>query len=270
MVDEFPILNPLNWSIIGYKKRSSVHSEGDWHPALQTFIFRKNNNDKVEVLMQKRSSRVDIAKGFLDQSYATQLLKGEEKSLESALFRGARDELGLDLSKYRILRIFSETELSIVKTYSQANLYNRELLHLFFIEIPYSDSLNFSCCDKVELIEWIDWDDFTKNVENNYQNFTKTSRFYSVQKFLSEALKSRANFFLGIKKSQKGSYSPKSIRYYSWHEKSFDVALVEFEDYHLLEKYYLGEKISLQKTRKIENLSKEFIFNYLDVYSILD
>jgi hypothetical protein len=90
----FPIIDINSYKIIDYKPRSEVHRNGDWHRAINVFIFRKIDN-KLETLIQERSQYVDIAQNLIDQSLASQVIK-EDKDVKGAFFRGLKEELGIN------------------------------------------------------------------------------------------------------------------------------------------------------------------------------
>lgn len=72
----FPVFDPVTEVCSGFKLRTKVHKEGDWHRGLQVHIVRihPKNIHTFQILVQKRSKKVDINAGKLDQSLATQMI----------------------------------------------------------------------------------------------------------------------------------------------------------------------------------------------------
>lgn len=73
------------------KNRGEIHKDGDWHRTVHAWIV----NDKDEVLIQKRSSEIDLFKNLWDISLAGHVLSGE-KSIEAAK-RELREELDISV-----------------------------------------------------------------------------------------------------------------------------------------------------------------------------
>lgn len=81
-----------NDSVIGKEKRSVVHEKGLWHRSVTVFLV----NEKNEIFLQKRSATKDLYPGLWDISF-TEHLKVRE-SYENAVKRGAREELGVEVT----------------------------------------------------------------------------------------------------------------------------------------------------------------------------
>ncbi len=69
--------------------RATVHRVGDWHRAVNVFLFRSDGR----LVIQRRSSCKDVCPGMWDLSVAEHVLPGEEY-LEAA-HRGLAEELSL-------------------------------------------------------------------------------------------------------------------------------------------------------------------------------
>ncbi len=69
--------------------RSIVHQRGDWHRAVQVFLFRSNE----QLLVQQRAKNKDVCPGLWDLSVAEHLQPGE--SYLDAAHRGLAEELGV-------------------------------------------------------------------------------------------------------------------------------------------------------------------------------
>ena len=71
------------------KEREEIHRDGDWHRAVHVWIV----NNKNEVLIQKRSSEIDLFKNFWDISLAGHVRAGERS--EDAAWRELNEELNI-------------------------------------------------------------------------------------------------------------------------------------------------------------------------------
>ena len=114
MDEYFPILNAQG-EIIGKATRKECHSGSMLlHPVVHLHIFRQGGY----VYLQKRALNKDIQPGKWDTAVGGHVDYGE--SLEEALFREAREELGLtDINPQKIVNyIFnSEIEQEMVNVY---------------------------------------------------------------------------------------------------------------------------------------------------------
>lgn len=129
-----PVVDPAIGHLIGYKERSRVHSDGDFHVGIQAYIVRINEEGQTEVLVQKRSGVVDIAKGQFDQSLATQILAKDGGALKAALIRGLKEELDIDEDEIEVAPLGLHAELKVYKKYADdPNLYNWEFIYLNFV-----------------------------------------------------------------------------------------------------------------------------------------
>lgn len=151
---------------LGVKDREMVHREGDWHKGVQLNLCNRG-----QLLMQRRSSQVDIAKGLLDQTLATQLLVTDEESDLQALRRGLWDELGIDIDTLHIKHVAGPRK--IVKRYQyDSALYNREFVTLYQAEIPHQKIVSMN--PKVESLFWMPVEEVKKIAAEKPEKFTQT------------------------------------------------------------------------------------------------
>ena len=73
------------------KSRSKVHHDGDWHRAVHVWIV----NGRGELLIQKRSSAIDLFKNLWDISLAGHVRSGETST--EAVRRELKEELGIEV-----------------------------------------------------------------------------------------------------------------------------------------------------------------------------
>jgi len=169
----FPIFDPITEDLLGYKERELVHRDGDWHRGIQANVYR-NTEDGCEILVQRRSSIVDIGKGKLDQSLATQMIDKDALDEDRTLFRGLKYELGIT----RFHSIKMKTTMRIVKTYDeQPGILNKELLSLYLVEIDAKKPVH-AVSPKVQSLEWWSWKKFKAYFAKHPDHFTKTAQFY--------------------------------------------------------------------------------------------
>ena len=81
--------------------REEVHRLGKYHRAIHLYLF----NSKNEILLQKRSLRVDNYPGFFSISVLGHVHAGEFSS--AAVRREVEEELGLDASQLKLEFLFS-------------------------------------------------------------------------------------------------------------------------------------------------------------------
>lgn len=170
----FPTFDPISKSFRYYKARHLVHTDGDWHIGIQANIIKKNNHGSFDILLQQRSSIVDIAKYKYDQSLATQMIKDDNLSITSALKRGLSEELGIE--RYRCMKL--DTNIYIIKTYDEdRDILNREIIHLFIVTVDPDEDIK-TTNPKVLKLGWMSWDIFKDFYNYQKEIFTKTAQFY--------------------------------------------------------------------------------------------
>lgn len=173
----FPLFDPITEEHIGYKPRWEVHEDGDWHKGLQVHIIRVHPEDPntFQILVQRRSETVDINKGKIDQSLATQMLDKDQLDEGVTLRRGLETELAV--TSYRSMRV-DVGGLRIVKIYKEyPTKYNRELVALHLVVVDDETQIQ-TVSDKVSDIYWMDWDDFVTATQEHEEDFTKTPQLY--------------------------------------------------------------------------------------------
>ena len=152
---------------IGVKRRKFVHVDGDWHKGIQLNIRWKD-----EILLQVRSSTVDIGKNLIDQSLATQLIVKDDEDEIQALSRGLEEELGIKPNLEKIKLIVRNKK--IVKRYEyDSSLFNREFVTLFDWEIEEKKDF-YPNSNKVSTVFWMKLADVKEIAKNDPSRLTKT------------------------------------------------------------------------------------------------
>lgn len=151
---------------LGIKDRGLVHRHGDWHRGVQLNLY--NNGD---LLLQRRSGVVDIAKGLLNQSLATQLVVEDHESDVIALRRGLLSELGINIATLAVTHVAGPVK--ITKRYEyDPGLLNREFVTLYQAELPHRDVSSGNI--KVAELFWMPVNKVKSLAHQDKTQFTKT------------------------------------------------------------------------------------------------
>jgi len=179
----FDVLD-VNSNPIMRKKRSIVHREGDFHQGAQAFIVRQGDRGQIQVLLQRRSS-TDIASGQWDHSIATQFLPNDGYNPEQAIRRGLSEELGIEESNIKSLRLLTDkVQLLAAKRYSEnAKLFNREFIDFLIIELRDQKEIQPNH-QKVAEVRWVDLEVFNEAIQASPDSYTKNVRFYVLNSVL--------------------------------------------------------------------------------------
>ena len=90
------------------RERTLVHLRGDFHRTVRVWIYRKREDRKVEILLQKRSREKDTYPGCYDTSSAGHVLAGDEYFASAC--RELWEELGIKAreGELRLLGFYDE------------------------------------------------------------------------------------------------------------------------------------------------------------------
>lgn len=156
---------------IGSSSREEVHSQGLWHKGVQLNILFGD-----EILLQTRSSHVDISKGLIDQTIAVQMLEVDNEDEISALRRGAFEELAIELEINKI--ISKSRNIKISKTYVEDSmLINNEFVSLYEYNIE-TKNLIIDPCIKLRNFFWQKIDNVKKDSIARPFKYTQTFRMW--------------------------------------------------------------------------------------------
>lgn len=246
----FPIFDPKSWQVLGYKERSKVHKDGDWHMGVQAYILRENRGI-TEVLIQKRSQYVDLAGGKFDQSLAVQMIQDDNLNPLLCLERGLKNELDLNLKNMRHIQILQGILLNIVKTYSHTpNILNREQTKLYLIK--YENEKMLIDSKKIDDLIWTPWNKMFSWKRTDPGLFTKTSRFYAVDPIISSEIERSVDAFMSESSLPKNTNLPKKVVYYSENHTKHDVSIHSWNQ-HKRKIYLLNrEGFSIDQTIEVE------------------
>lgn len=154
----FPVIDEHGHTI-GKATRKECHNGSKLlHPVIHLQIFNKNG----DLYLQKRAITKDIQPGKWDTAVGGHIDYGEE--VENALFREAREELGItDFSPVLSFSYIFESEIEREMVYSYRTVYDGEI-------IPDKDELETGDFWSIAEIEQnIGKGIFTPNFENEFR-----------------------------------------------------------------------------------------------------
>ncbi|MDR3341110.1 MAG: NUDIX domain-containing protein [Candidatus Symbiothrix sp.] len=157
MEEIFPLVNESGM-VTGKATRSECHSGSKiLHPVVHLHIF----NHAGEILLQKRAMNKDIQPGKWDTSVGGHVDYGE--SIEEALFREAREELGLTNFNPVFMRSYIfESEIEKEMVYAYKAVYEGPLC----FDKKEIDEIRF--WQLTEICENLNKEIFTPNFENEF------------------------------------------------------------------------------------------------------
>lgn len=152
---------------LGTSSREEVHTQGLWHKGVQLNLLFED-----EILLQTRSSQVDISKGLIDQTIAVQMLEVDHEDEISALKRGAFEELGIEIEINKI--VLRSKNVKISKTYVEnSTLINNEFVSLYEYNIETKD-LSIDPCIKLTNFFWEKVDKVKRDANEKPYKYTQT------------------------------------------------------------------------------------------------
>ena len=194
--------------------RNKVHNKGWWHYGVITNLIRVNSSGNLQILVQKRSNIVDIAKVKYDQSLATQMLFSDQNK-KRAFHRGIKEELNLNPTDIEFIEFLPQSNFYIIKEYiNENNITNREKISLFVVKLK-KEIVVETNCKRVTCIKWIDWNKFVDDISNRPSNYTKTVRFFIKNVILRNRLEKFMINFLNGNSYKKLNSSKLNILYIS-------------------------------------------------------
>lgn len=156
---------------IGALSRKQVHTQGFWHKGVQLNILFQD-----EILLQTRSSQVDISKGLIDQSIAVQVLEIDNEDEILALKRGALEELAIKLETDKIF--LKSKNVKISKTYVEdPTLVNNEFVSLYEYNIE-AKNLIIDPCIKLRNFFWEKIEKVKRDANEKPDEYTQTFRMW--------------------------------------------------------------------------------------------
>ena len=142
--------------------RSKVHAEGIWHRTVHIYLFRKNENQEIEFLVQLRASNKDLYPNCWDTRFGGHIEAGAD--IKESMKRELVEEIGLDN--------FGERLLIEGEWLKRDDFPNREFTKVSYLE--YDDKLeNLVFNDgEVQKVKWMSAEDISNDIKNNKDNWT--------------------------------------------------------------------------------------------------
>lgn len=194
--------------------RNEVHKKGWWHYGVLINLIRINPNGNLQILVQRRSNTVDIAKMRYDQSLATQILFSD-KNKKDSFYRGIKEELNINSTDVEFVEFLPKSNFYIIKEYiDENNITNKEKIFLYVAKLKMKINIK-SNCNRVISIKWIDWEQFVDDILEHPLNYTKTVRFFIKNIILRNKLKKFMINFINNNIDEKLNSSKLNILYIS-------------------------------------------------------
>jgi len=106
-MEEFDVITEKGEFTSEVVPREQVHSQGLWHKSVHVWIV----NSKGELLIQKRAAEKDSHPNEWDISVGGHISAGEDPI--STARKEAREELGIDLSRNELKKLFTYKNQSV-------------------------------------------------------------------------------------------------------------------------------------------------------------
>lgn len=163
--------------------REKAHAEGIPHRTAHIWIIRKKDN-RIQVLLQKRSQNKDSFPGKFDTSSAGHIQAGDEP-MESAL-RELHEELGIQAIPDQ-LKFAGTFPISFAKEFHGKMFRDEELAFVYIYSQPVDINDLVLQKEEVESVEWFDFEDTYEECQKSRDRFCVPSGgFEVVRKFLRE------------------------------------------------------------------------------------
>ena len=170
------ILVDENDNPIGEMEKLEAHEKGLLHRAFSVMFVRKNNENKYEVLLQKRADNKYHCGGLWSNTCCSHPLNNET-ALDSAI-RRIPEELGINhnlINKIKLINIGS----FVYKANLDNNLIEHEFDHVILGLINSNDSdfnkeaiTNYLIPNEISEVKWVLLDTLQKDLETNPQIYT--------------------------------------------------------------------------------------------------
>lgn len=163
--------------------REKAHAEGIPHRTAHIWIIRQKDN-RIQVLLQKRSQNKDSFPGKFDTSSAGHIQAGDEP-LESAL-RELHEELGIQGTPVQ-LQFAGTFPISFAKEFHGKLFRDEELAFVYIYSQPVNINDLVLQKEEVESVEWFDLEDTYEECQKCRDKFCVPSGgFEVVQRLLRE------------------------------------------------------------------------------------
>jgi isopentenyldiphosphate isomerase len=138
--------------------KKEAHGKGLWHACVHVWIY----NDKAEILVQKRSQKMDICPGLWDISSAGHLSSGEDP-IECAA-REASEELNLKIPREELKKVGYKKMSTRLKSTFKKDFIHTEFVHVYLWKYDNQDFSKDN--DEVEEVKFIPLKQFEKECKD--------------------------------------------------------------------------------------------------------
>lgn len=145
------------------KERTQVHIDGDIHGTSHVWLIRRKDNQKFDILLQKRSATKDAYAGCYDISSAGHIPAGQGY-LESAI-RELEEELGIK-AKPNELKLIGMHDGYMEAEFYGSPFKNHEISAVYICEKPVRDEDFKLQEEEVESVLWIDFDECREKLKS--------------------------------------------------------------------------------------------------------
>lgn len=149
------------------KERKQVHQDGDLHGTSHVWIIRKSEQ-KIQLLLQKRSANKDAFPGCYDISSAGHVPAGED-FIESAI-RELKEELGIEI-KEEELQFLDAFKFEKKKMFYGQPFHNYEYSKVYILWKDIEPEEMVLQQEEVESVMWMDFKKCYELVEKKHPDF---------------------------------------------------------------------------------------------------
>jgi 8-oxo-dGTP diphosphatase len=165
------------------KERTLVHQDGDLHGTSHVWIIRHKENQRFDILLQKRAAGKDAYAGCYDISSAGHIPAGQDYR-ESAI-RELEEELGIKAEPAHLKFIGMHDGMMEAEFYGKP-FKNHELSAVYIYEEPVQLADFKLQAEEVESVMWIDFDECRQKL---WTGEIRNCIFYDEFKMLEKAVR---------------------------------------------------------------------------------
>ena len=144
-------------------EREYAHRNGIRHRTAHLWILRKYD-EKIQILLQKRSANKDSHPGCYDISSAGHIPAGVD--YKPSAIRELKEELGIDASENDLI-FCGDRKITWDDTFHGQPFHDRQHSRVFMMWLDLPEKHFHVDTNEVESVRWMDFDECCHGVENN-------------------------------------------------------------------------------------------------------
>lgn len=144
-------------------ERSVAHKQGIRHRTSRVWIVRKKQ-DKLQVLLQKRSEEKDSCQGCYDISSAGHIPSGD--GYISSALRELKENLGVEAENEDLLYC-GQRKISFRSVFNKTIFFDNQVSNVYLLWLDREENCFFLKKDNASEVKWFDFDDCLKEIECN-------------------------------------------------------------------------------------------------------